>query len=153
MTETKAYAKATSDYSSRDSGDTVKLYYEKEMTNYIGHYNELFITTELRTFDGSQQHWVWRYGVPPTAMFVNKGIDPINQNNRITNPIVICFDIVGFKSGKSYSYNSTQWEIERLNSSGNPINQSKYNKYNVGAVILVDPNRSFNDDWTPSITH
>ncbi|WP_202707679.1 Athe_2463 domain-containing protein [Sporosalibacterium faouarense] len=150
-THKDAYVLATSDYGDRDENDNIRIFYTGDLNDdeLLGYHNEIFLPKSLRTINGQEQTWIGRYGIPSTAIFVEKGKEPWIEENRILNPVKVNFDIDAFKNGaKKLDYiDSGQWEKERRDNNGLIMDLIKYNKYSPGDVIVIDPSLSIDDDY------
>lgn len=170
--DAKKWIKATTDPDGkRDSFDTVEealIYYEGEKIHPIGFHNEFFFPTTLRTIkDEENQMWKARYGIPATAIFINKDKE-ITEANQYKGKVLVMFDIEAGKEGyKAYNYVNNphfkQWKRERKIQDKDYYKwstkkQLQYKKskerknklYEDGSVVVIDSNHSIEDNFEAS---
>jgi len=151
--EKNSYILGVTPSGTNDIRDTFKLYYSGKIksSERLGSFSELVLPLGLKTIDSanSTEHWRGRYGLPLSTVFTLPGADPRVSDNHVTSPITIKFKIEAIKNQKSvYDYVlSGQWETERLNEHGNPINSTKYTKHSPGEIIVIDPSRDGREDF------
>lgn len=151
--EQSSYILGVSESGATDSRDAFELYYSGKMKRQekLGKFSKLSLPTALRTINIAESEEVWRgrYGLPLSTIFTLPGQDPKVERNRIITPITIRFKLEAYKDKKLvYDYVlSGQWEKERLNEHGNPVNSTKYSRYKPGDIIVIDPSKDGKEDF------
>ncbi len=151
------YALATSDPDgTRPAEDTMEIYSSNTNGHSYGHINEIVLTSKDRTLLGNEQYWAGRYGLPSSAVFVEKD-DVLSENTLYKGKVMVMFEIVARKDNViKYDYiGRGQWQTERdaAIADGDSFAEEKDNLYSVyegdyGAVIILDGEHTAADNYS-----
>lgn len=149
LNENGEYVLATTDPdSSPASGDDYVLRTQEFIGKEIGTIRELTLDSDFRTEeDRNTQKWTARYGLPGTAVFVEKG-SALTETSLYLGDVLINFDIEAMKHGSpKYNYvGKGQWMLERTGNTGALLNPDK-SKYSDGDVIVLDGTNNASLDY------
>lgn len=149
LNENGEYVLATTDPdSSPASGDDYVLRTQEFIGKEIGTIRELTLDSDFRAEeDRNTQKWTARYGLPGTAVFVEKG-SALTETSLYLGDVLINFDIEAMKHGTpKYNYvGKGQWMLERTGNTGSLLNPDK-SKYSDGDVIVLDGTNNASLDY------
>lgn len=134
----------------------MEIYSSNTNGHSYGHINEIVLTSKDRTLLGNEQYWAGRYGLPSSAVFVEKD-DVLSENTLYKGKVMVMFEIVARKDNViKYDYiGRGQWQTERdaAIADGDSFAEEKDNLYSVyegdyGAVIILDGEHTAADNYS-----
>lgn len=150
------YVLATTDPNgTRDAGDTMLITSSNTNGHTLGYINELMLGKADKELQGTSQYWTGRYGLPSSAVFVNKGAT-LAETSLYKGKVLVMFEFVALKNGvPKYNYVTRgQWAAERqeMIDLGNTTAIDKKNTYSryesqYGSIIILDGSKSAIDNY------
>lgn len=139
----------------RDAGDTMLITSSNTNGHTLGYINELMLGKADKELQGTSQYWTGRYGLPSSAVFVNKGAT-LAETSLYKGKVLVMFEFVALKNGvPKYNYVTRgQWAAERqeMIDLGNTTAIDKKNTYSryesqYGSIIILDGSKSAIDNY------
>ena len=139
----------------RDAGDTMLITSSNTNGHTLGYINELMLGKADKELQGTSQYWTGRYGLPSSAVFVDKGAT-LAETSLYKGKVLVMFEFVALKNGvPKYNYVTRgQWAAERqeMIDLGNTTAIDKKNTYSryesqYGSIIILDGSKSAIDNY------